>query len=120
MGVDSLDQLKKNLNFLTQSEKQIELNVQIKNIEPKSWISVDNNLPSDSVGFFVKLFKNAIYENTFAKNNNAMFLENLTNNTIIPILLNAPNNIFVNKLPPKATIINKKPYYINKKILIKN
>jgi len=91
-----------------------------KNIEPKSWISVDNNLPSDSVGFFVKLFKNAIYENTFAKNNNAMFLENLTNNTIIPILLNAPNNIFVNKLPPKATIINKKPYYINKKILIKN
>ena len=35
MGVDSLDQLKKNLNFLTQSEKQIELNVQIKNIEPK-------------------------------------------------------------------------------------
>ncbi len=91
-----------------------------KNIEPKSWISVDNNLPSDSVGFFVKLFKNAIYENTLAKNNNAMFLENLTNNTIIPILLNAPNNIFVNKLPPKATIINKKPYYINKKILIKN
>ena len=91
-----------------------------KNIEPKSWISVDNNLPSDSVGFFVKFFKNAIYENTFAKNNNAMFLENLTNNTIIPILLNAPNNIFVNKLPPKATIINKKPYYINKKILIKN
>jgi hypothetical protein len=91
-----------------------------KNIEPKSWISVDNNLPSDSVGFFVKLFKNSIYENTFAKNNNAMFLENLTNNTIIPILLNAPNNIFVNKLPPKATIINKKPYYINKKILIKN
>ena len=91
-----------------------------KNIEPKSWISVDNNLPSDSVGFFVKLFKNAIYENTLPKNNNAMFLENLTNNTIIPILLNAPNNIFVNKLPPKATIINKKPYYINKKILIKN
>jgi len=36
------------------------------------------------------------------------------------VLLNAPNNIFVNKLPPKATIINKKPYYINKKILIKN
>jgi aryl-alcohol dehydrogenase-like predicted oxidoreductase len=35
MGVDSLYQLKKNLNFLTQSEKQIELAVQIKNIEPK-------------------------------------------------------------------------------------
>ena len=55
-----------------------------------------------------------------AKKNNTLFLENLTNDIIIPILLKAPNNIFVNKLPPNATIINKKPYYINKKIVIKD
>jgi hypothetical protein len=55
-----------------------------------------------------------------AKKNNTGFLENLTNDIIIPILLKAPNNIFVNKLPPNATIINNKPYYINKKIVIKD
>ena len=91
-----------------------------RKIEPKSWISVDYNLPSDNVGIFAKSFKKAIYDNMLAKKNNTLFLENLTNDIIIPILLKAPNNIFVNKLPPNATIINKKPYYINKKIVIKD
>jgi hypothetical protein len=91
-----------------------------RKIEPKSWISVDYNLPSDNVGIFAKSFKKAIYDNMLAKKNNTVFLENLTNDIIIPILLKAPNNIFVNKLPPNATIINNKPYYINKKIVIKD
>jgi len=91
-----------------------------RKIEPKSWISVDYNLPSDNVGIFAKSFKKAIYYNMLAKKNNTVFLENLTNDIIIPILLKAPNNIFVNKLPPNATIINNKPYYINKKIVIKD
>jgi len=91
-----------------------------RKIEPKSWISVDYNLPSDNVGIFAKSFKKAIYYNMLAKKNNTGFLENLTNDIIIPILLKAPNNIFVNKLPPNATIINNKPYYINKKIVIKD
>ena len=91
-----------------------------RKIEPRSWISVDYNLPSDNVGIFAKSFKKAIYDNMLAKKNNTLFLENLTNDIIIPILLKAPNNIFINKLPPNATIINKKPYYINKKIVIKD
>jgi hypothetical protein len=90
-----------------------------KKIEPKSWISVDYNLPSDNVGFFAKSFKKLVYENGINTKNNMLFLENLTN-IIIPFLLKAPNNIFVNKLPAGAKIINKKPYYINKKIFIKD
>jgi hypothetical protein len=90
-----------------------------KKIEPKSWISVDYNLPSDNVGFFAKSFKKIVYENGINTKNNMLFLENLTN-IIIPFLLKAPNNIFVNKLPAGAKIINKKPYYISKKIFIKD
>jgi hypothetical protein len=103
-----------------------------KKIEPRSWISVDNNLPSDEVSEYVKTFKKAI-DNNLSSNtssgsddnnsiykNNSIYLEKLTIDTIIPILLKAPDNTFVTKLPANATVINKKPYYINKKILIKD
>jgi hypothetical protein len=102
-----------------------------KKIEPRSWISVDNNLPSDEVSEYVKTFKKAI-DNNISSNrssetyidssiykDNSIYLEKLTIDTILPILLKAPDKTFVAKLPANATVINKKPYYINKKILIK-
>jgi hypothetical protein len=102
-----------------------------KKIEPRSWISVDNNLPSDEVSEYVKTFKKAI-DNNLSSNgssetyidssiykDNSIYLEKLTIDTILPILLKAPDKTFVAKLPANATVINKKPYYINKKILIK-
>ena len=52
--------------------------------------------------------------------NNSIYLEKLTIDTILPILLKAPDKTFVSKLPANAKVINKKPYYINKKILIKS
>jgi hypothetical protein len=110
-----------------------------KKIEPRSWISVDNNLPSDEVGEYVKTFKKAIDNNNRRSGrssgdssssgsgsndsiykNNSIYLEKLTINTILPTLLKAPEKIFVTKLPANASVINKKPYYINKKILIKD
>ncbi len=101
-----------------------------KKIEPRSWISVDNNLPSDEVGEYVKIFKKAINSNSRVSRssgsdsniyeNNSIYLENLTIDIIMPILLKAPDKTFVSKLPANATVINKKPYYINKKILIKD
>ena len=110
-----------------------------KKIEPRSWISVDNNLPSDEVGEYVKTFKKAIDNNRLSGRssgssgdssssdssdsiykNNSIYLEKLTINTILPTLLKAPEKIFVTKLPANASVINKKPYYINKKILIKD
>jgi hypothetical protein len=110
-----------------------------KKIEPRSWISVDNNLPSDEVGEYVKTFKKAIDNNRRSGRssgssgdssssgssdsiykNNSIYLEKLTINTILPTLLKAPEKIFVTKLPANASVINKKPYYINKKILIKD
>lgn len=100
-----------------------------KKIEPRSWISIDNNLPSDNISEYVKTFKKAIYNNrrtgeskssgTIYKNNSA-YLEKLTIDTILPILLKTPDKTFVSKLPPNATIINKKPYFINKNIFIKD
>lgn len=110
-----------------------------KKIEPRSWISVDNNLPSDEVGEYVKTFRKAIDNNRRSGRssgssgdssssgssdniykNNSIYLEKLTINTILPTLLKAPEKIFVTKLPANASVINKKPYYINKKILIKD
>jgi len=110
-----------------------------KKIEPRSWISVDNNLPSDEVGEYVKTFRKAIDNNRrsgrssgssgdssssgssdIIYKNNSIYLEKLTINTILPTLLKAPEKIFVTKLPANASVINKKPYYINKKILIKD
>ena len=101
-----------------------------KKIEPRSWISVDSNLPSDEIGEYVKTFKKAINNNNHTSNgsvsdsniyeNNSIYLEKLTIDIILPILLKAPDKTFVAKLPVNATIINKKPYYINKKILIKD
>lgn len=103
-----------------------------KKIEPHSWISVDNNLPSDEVSEYVKTFRKAIDNNRISNINsgsddnssiykdNSIYLEKLTIDTVLPILLKAPNNTFVAKLPANATVINKKPYYINKKILIKD
>ena len=101
-----------------------------KKIEPRSWISVDSNLPSDEIGEYVKTFKKAINNNNHISNgsvsdsniyeNNSIYLEKLTIDIILPILLKAPDKTFVAKLPVNATIINKKPYYINKKILIKD
>lgn len=97
-----------------------------KNIEPHSWISVDNYLPSDDISNFAKTFKRAIEHNRYGDGgnsisyaNNSIYLEKLTIDTILPILLNAPDKCFVSKLPANATVINKKPYYINKKIFIK-
>lgn len=100
-----------------------------KKIEPRSWISIDNNLPSDNISEYVKTFKKAIYNNrrtgeskssgTIYKNNST-YLEKLTIDTILPILLKTPDKTFVSKLPPNATIINKKPYFINKNIFIKD
>jgi hypothetical protein len=101
-----------------------------KKIEPRSWISIDNNLPSDEIGEYVKTFRKAInnsrrsssgsgsYSSSYE--NNSIYLEKLTIDTILPILLKAPDKIFITKLPANATIINKNPYYINKKILIKD
>ena len=106
-----------------------------KKIEPRSWISVDNNLPSDEVGEYVKTFKKAIDNNrrsgrsssgsssgdsSSMYENNSIYLEKLTIDTILPILLKAPDKTFVSKLPPNTTVINKKPYYINKKLLMKS
>ena len=106
-----------------------------KKIEPRSWISVDNNLPSDEVGEYVKTFKKAIDNNrrsgrssgsgssgdsSSMYENNSIYLEKLTIDTILPILLKAPDKTFVSKLPANATVINKKPYYINKKLLMKS
>ena len=106
-----------------------------KKIEPRSWISVDNNLPSDEVGEYVKTFKKAIDNNrrsgrssssgssgdsSSLYENNSIYLEKLTIDTILPILLKAPDKTFVSKLPPNATVINKKPYYINKNLLMKS
>ena len=101
-----------------------------KKIEPRSWISIDNNLPSDEIGEYVKTFRKAInnsrrsssgsgsYSSSYE--NNSIYLEKLTIDTILPILLKAPDKIFITKLPANATVINKNPYYINKKILIKD
>jgi hypothetical protein len=103
-----------------------------KKIEPRSWISVDYNLPSDNIGNFVKTFKRAIEHNRYSDSgdsssydsnsygNNSIYLEKLTIDTILPILLKAPDKCFVSKLPANATVINKKPYYINKNIFIKD
>lgn len=100
-----------------------------KKIEPRSWISVDYNLPSDNVGNFVKIFKRAIEYNRDSNSNgsdvnsygnNSIYLEKLTIDTILPNLLNAPDKIFVTKLPANATVINKIPYFINKKLFIKD
>ena len=98
-----------------------------KNIEPHSWISVDNYLPSDDISNFAKTFKRAIEHNRYGDGsnsnsygNNSIYLEKLTIDTILPILLNAPDKCFVSKLPANATVINKKPYYINKNIFIKD
>ena len=104
-----------------------------KKIEPRSWISIDNNLPSDEVGEYVKTFRKAIDNNNNSSDrssgsddnssiykDNSIYLEKLTIDTILPILLKAPDKTFVSKLPANATVINKKPYYINKKILIKD
>lgn len=98
-----------------------------KKIEPHSWISVDNNLPSDEIGEYVKTVGKAIHNKTTKVSgsdstmyeNNSKYLKKLTIYIILPILLKAPNKIFVDKLPANATVINKKPYYINEKILIK-
>jgi len=90
-----------------------------KNIEPHSWISVDNNLPSYEIGEYVKTVNKAIHNKITMYENNRKYLKKLTIDIILPILLKAPNKIFVDKLPENATIINKNPYYINEKILIK-
>lgn len=94
-----------------------------KKIEPRSWISIDYNLPSDNVGDFVKTFKKAIRLNNLRDSsfrNNNTYLEKLTIDAILPILLKSPDKIFVAKLPANAKVINKTPYYINKKILLKD
>jgi hypothetical protein len=85
-----------------------------KKIEPRSWISIDNNLPSDEIGEYVKTFRKAINNSRRSSSGSGSYSSSYENNSIYL------EKLFITKLPANATVINKNPYYINKKILIKD
>jgi predicted unusual protein kinase regulating ubiquinone biosynthesis (AarF/ABC1/UbiB family) len=96
-----------------------------QNISKDSWladISAPINLPSDEFSIFVSDFKyklkNIYKDNKYIYIKNTKFLNKLSEG-IINELLQMPNNIFIDKKPLNAKIINNKPYYINNKIKIK-
>ena len=96
-----------------------------QNISKDSWladIGAPINLPSDEFSIFVSDFKyklkNIYKDNKYIYIKNTKFLNKLSEG-IINELLQMPNNVFIDKKPLNAKIINNKPYYINNKIKIK-
>jgi predicted unusual protein kinase regulating ubiquinone biosynthesis (AarF/ABC1/UbiB family) len=93
-----------------------------KNSKKRSWLSekIPQNLPSDNFSNFIINFEkniiNAYYDNKYIQNSKFLII---ISEILISTLLSMPNNIFTDEKPLNNKIINKKPYYINNKIILK-
>ena len=94
-----------------------------QNSKKRSWLSelkIPQNLPSDNFSNFIINFEkniiNAYYDNKYIQNSKFLII---ISEILISTLLSMPNNIFTDEKPLNNKIINKKPYYINNKIILK-